>query len=115
MKTLPVSHGAVELALLPLATAGFAIIRANEAPSLTFWISSLIGSLSVIIYAMHLGFGQLHYADLALLDDCFCSALLNESITFFTIVTAVVVVIAVIVGKNTGVTKKSSASIKQSR
>lgn len=78
MKTLPVSHGAVELTLLPLATAGFAIIRANEAPSLTFWISSLIGSLSVIIYAMHLGFGQLHYADLALLDDCFCSALFER-------------------------------------
>ncbi|MBN8434493.1 DMT family transporter [Priestia flexa] len=212
MKTLPVSHGAVELALLPLATAGFAIIRANEAPSLTFWISSLIGSLSVIIYAMHLGFGQLHYADLALLAAViilglsyaeggklskelgswqviawaiiigapffiipvaldistemtqvplkawlsfaylavvsqflayvawysgmamggilkisqiqylqpflmivFAALFLNESITFFTIVTAVVVVIAVIVGKNTGVTKKSSASIKQSR
>ncbi|KZB91241.1 hypothetical protein A2U94_11890 [Bacillus sp. VT 712] len=45
----------------------------------------------------------------------FAALFLNESITFFTIVTAVVVVIAVIVGKNTGVTKKSSASIKQSR
>ncbi|MGE7022048.1 DMT family transporter [Solibacillus cecembensis] len=67
MESLPVSHGAVELALLPLATAGFAIFRAGERPSRKFWISSVIGSLAVIMYALHLGFGQLQYADLALL------------------------------------------------
>ncbi|HZH61361.1 MAG TPA: DMT family transporter [Metabacillus sp.] len=67
MGYVPVSHGAVELALLPLATAGFAMFRAGEIPSLKFWISSIIGSLAVIVYALHLGFGQLQYADLALL------------------------------------------------
>ncbi len=67
METLPVSHGAVELALLPLATAGFAMFRAGEVPSIKFWISSIIGSLAVIVYALHLGFGQLQFADLALL------------------------------------------------
>ncbi|MCT4477015.1 DMT family transporter [Peribacillus frigoritolerans] len=67
METLPVSHGAVELALLPLATAGFAIFRAGENPSLKFWISSIISSLAVVMYALHLGFGQLQFADLALL------------------------------------------------
>lgn len=67
MESLPVSHGAVELALLPLATAGFAIFRAGERPSRKFWVSSIIGSLAVIMYALHLGFGQLQYADLALL------------------------------------------------
>lgn len=67
MQDLPVSHGAVEVALLPLATAGFAMLRAGEIPSLKFWISSAIGSLAVIIYALHLGFGSLQYADLALL------------------------------------------------
>ncbi len=67
MESLPVSHGAVELALLPLATAGFAILRAGEVPSLKFWISSFVGSLAVISYAAYLGFGQLQYADLALL------------------------------------------------
>ncbi|QOS88694.1 MULTISPECIES: DMT family transporter [Bacillales] len=67
MESLPVSHGAVELALLPLATAGFAIFRAGEFPSLKFWISSMISSLAVIMYALHLGFGQLQFADLALL------------------------------------------------
>ena len=67
MESLPVSHGAVEVALLPLATAGFATFRAGERPSLKFWISSIIGSFSVIMYALHLGFGQLQFADLALL------------------------------------------------
>jgi drug/metabolite transporter (DMT)-like permease len=67
MEILPVSHGAVELALLPLATTGFAMFRAKEIPSLKFWISSIIGSLAVIVYALHLGFGQLQFADLALL------------------------------------------------
>lgn len=67
MQSLPVSHGAVEVALLPLATAGFAMFRANEIPSLKFWFSSIIGSLAVIMYALHLGFGQLQFADLALL------------------------------------------------
>ncbi len=67
MTSLPVSHGAVELALLPLATAGFAIFRAGERPSLKFWLSSVIGAIAVIIYASHLGLGQLHMADLALL------------------------------------------------
>ncbi|MFJ5766298.1 DMT family transporter [Lysinibacillus sp. NPDC093210] len=67
MESLPVSHGAVELALLPLATAGFAMFRAGEKPSLKFWMSSLIGSLAVFVYAIHLGLGQLQFADLALL------------------------------------------------
>jgi len=67
MESLPVSHGAVELALLPLATAGFAMLRAGETPSIKFWVSSIIASLAVIMYALHLGFGQLQFADLALL------------------------------------------------
>ncbi|WP_375091184.1 DMT family transporter [Peribacillus sp. RS7] len=67
MESLPVSHGAVELALLPLSTAGFAMFRAGEIPSRKFWVSSMIGSLAVIMYALHLGFGQLQFADLALL------------------------------------------------
>lgn len=67
MESLPVSHGAVEVALLPLSTAGFAMLRAGEIPSIKFWISSLIGSFAVIIYALHLGFGHLQFADLAIL------------------------------------------------
>ncbi|MGE7949737.1 DMT family transporter [Lysinibacillus sp. NPDC093688] len=67
MTSLPVSHGAVELALLPLATAGFAMIRAGEIPSIKFWLSSIVGAMAVMIYAIYLGLGQLHVADIALL------------------------------------------------
>jgi drug/metabolite transporter (DMT)-like permease len=67
MESLPVSHGAVVLALLPLATAGFAVFRAGEIPSFTFWLASIAGSSAVIAYAFHLGFGGLQFADLALL------------------------------------------------
>ncbi|PLS16075.1 multidrug transporter [Bacillus sp. M6-12] len=67
MKTLPVSHGAVELALLPLATAGIAMLRAGERPSLRFWIASFIGAGTVILYAINLGFGKLQFEDLGLL------------------------------------------------
>ena len=67
MTRLPVTHGAIELALLPLATAGFALFRAGERPSFKFWLSSVIGAIAVIIYASFLGLGQLHMADLALL------------------------------------------------
>lgn len=67
MESLPVSHGAVVLALLPLATTGFAVFRAREIPSFKFWVASIVGSSAVIAYAFHLGFGGLQFADLALL------------------------------------------------
>lgn len=67
MKSLPVSHGAIELALLPLATAGFALWRGGERPSKRYWIASLIGSIAVIIYAVYLGLGQLQKGDIALI------------------------------------------------
>lgn len=67
MKSLPVSHGAVELALLPLATAGFAVWRGGERPSKRYWIASIIGAITVIIYAVFLGLGQLQAGDIALI------------------------------------------------
>lgn len=67
MKSLPVSHGAVELALLPLATAGFAIWRGGERPSKRYWAVSIIGAISVLMYAIYLGLGQLQKGDIALI------------------------------------------------
>ncbi|MBT2655848.1 DMT family transporter [Bacillus sp. ISL-18] len=67
MKSLPVSHGAVELALLPLATAGFAMWRGGERPSKRYWISSIIGAIAVLLYAVYLGLGQLQNGDVALI------------------------------------------------
>lgn len=67
MKSLPVSHGAIELALLPLATAGFAMWRGGERPSKRYWIASMIGAITVLVYAFFLGLGQLQKGDIALL------------------------------------------------
>lgn len=67
MKTLPVSHGAIELALLPLATAGFAMWRGGERPFKRYWIASIIASIAVLIYAVYLGLGQLQKGDVALI------------------------------------------------
>ncbi|MEK4385576.1 DMT family transporter [Solibacillus sp. FSL W7-1464] len=67
MKSLPVSHGAIELALLPLATAGFAMWRGGERPSKRYWIASAAAAITVIIYAIYLGLGQLHKGDFALI------------------------------------------------
>ncbi|RUL53539.1 DMT family transporter [Lysinibacillus antri] len=67
MKSLPVSHGAIELALLPLATAGFAMWRGGERPSKRYWIASVMGAVIVFIYAVYLGLGQLQKGDIALI------------------------------------------------
>jgi drug/metabolite transporter (DMT)-like permease len=75
MEHLPASHGAVILALLPLATAGAAVFRAGERPSFPFWIASLVGSLTVLYYGLREGFGQLRLGDLALLGAVISAAI----------------------------------------
>ncbi len=67
MERVPASHGAVVLALLPLATAGMGAWRAHERPSARFWLASAFGSVAVLAYAIRQGAGQLTMADGALL------------------------------------------------
>ncbi|MGU9544951.1 DMT family transporter [Bacillus cereus] len=67
MKSLPVSHGAIEVALLPLATAGFATWRGREQLSKRYWIASIISTITVLLYAVYLGLGQLQMGDIALI------------------------------------------------
>lgn len=50
MDRVPASHGAVELALLPLATAAVSALRYGERPSWLFWSCSGAGALTVLIY-----------------------------------------------------------------
>lgn len=66
MQFVPAIHGAVVLALLPLATALAGALVAHERPSAGFWIMALLGSLVVVIFAVYKGGGTLHAADLAL-------------------------------------------------
>jgi drug/metabolite transporter (DMT)-like permease len=60
-------HGSVVNGLLPLATAGLAVIRAGERPSGAYWAWSAIGFGAVVAYVVHEGGGTLHAADVLLI------------------------------------------------
>ena len=66
MQQLPASHAAVVNGILPLATAIAATIRVGERPSMRFWIASLIGSATVILFAVISGAGHIQSADILL-------------------------------------------------
>jgi len=60
------SHGSVVNGLLPLATAGLAVIRAGERPSARYWACSFVGFSAVIAFVIAQGGRSLHVADLLL-------------------------------------------------
>jgi drug/metabolite transporter (DMT)-like permease len=62
--TVPSSHGAVVLGLLPLATAVAAVPLAGERPSLAFWLLSIAGALIVAAYALRGGDADIATGDL---------------------------------------------------
>jgi drug/metabolite transporter (DMT)-like permease len=64
LKSVPASHGAVLVGILPLATAAFSALRGNEQPSPGFWAAALAGSAVVVGFALHQGGGSFHLADL---------------------------------------------------
>jgi drug/metabolite transporter (DMT)-like permease len=63
------AHGAVVIALLPMSTAIWAVLRASERPPVAFWLSSGAGLLAVLAFvATGGGFsGSLSLADIYLL------------------------------------------------
>lgn len=63
MRSLPASHGAVLVGILPLATAVFAVLRGKERPSSGFWLMALIGTALVVVFALRQGGGSFHLAD----------------------------------------------------
>jgi len=67
MERVPASHGAIIVALLPLATAGAAAFFSGERPSRLYWLSSSAACLTILGYAFISGMGALQWADLALL------------------------------------------------
>ncbi|MCO1338366.1 hypothetical protein BJH93_05570 [Kocuria polaris] len=68
LTTAPASHGAVVIALLPAATAVFAVLRAGERPVRSFWIAAGIGAVAAVAFAVIQGGGlaALHWSDLLL-------------------------------------------------
>jgi drug/metabolite transporter (DMT)-like permease len=67
MQYVPASHGAIIVGLIPLFTAMFAMLLAQERPSVAYWLAGLVGSSAIVIYSVYVGGGSLHPADLALL------------------------------------------------
>lgn len=75
MQYVPAAHGAVVLALLPLATALAGALVAHERPSTGFWLVATAGSALVVWFALSRGGGGLHAADWALVAAIASAAL----------------------------------------
>ncbi|MEG4213127.1 DMT family transporter [Microcoleus sp. S13_B4] len=74
MQQVPAAHGAVVLGLLPLATAIAGFLRAGDRPDFSFWIASIVGSTTVVVFGIISGAGQLQSADLALFGAVIAAA-----------------------------------------
>jgi drug/metabolite transporter (DMT)-like permease len=75
LRTLPASHGAVLVGILPLATAVFSALRGNEKPSTGFWAMALLGSAIVIGFALRQSGGSFQPADLLMFGAVILGAL----------------------------------------
>jgi len=75
MRSLPASHGAIVLGILPLATALGGAFRAGDRPSAAFWLYSSLGSAVVVGFTIVSGGGVLQMADLALLGAVAAAAM----------------------------------------
>ena len=66
LTTSSASHGAVVIALLPVTTAVFAVIRGKERPPLPFWIFAVLGAVAALGFASLQadGFGAPVFTDL---------------------------------------------------
>ena len=67
MTTVPAAHGAVVVGLLPLSTALFGAWLADERPSLIFWLSTVVGSITIAFFSLWSGGGSFHTGDFLLL------------------------------------------------
>ncbi|MET0855507.1 MAG: DMT family transporter [Telluria sp.] len=75
LRTLPASHGAILVGILPLATAVFSALRGNEKPSRGFWAMALLGTGLVIGFALRQSGGSFHLADLLMFGAVVLGAL----------------------------------------
>jgi len=69
------AHSAVLVGLLPAATAALAVVRGGERPKWQFWAACAFGMVTVLVFAMIQGAGQIRVADLWLLAAVGCAAL----------------------------------------
>ncbi|MCB8881914.1 DMT family transporter [Acidisoma cellulosilytica] len=64
LRHIDAGHSVVFIGLLPLMTAGFAVLRGGERPKPLFWLFSVLGSLSVVGFALGQGGGAATAGDL---------------------------------------------------
>ena len=67
LQTAASAHGAVVVALLPAATAAFAVLRGGERPSPVFWVAAVAGLAVVLSFSLARTGGALTLADVELL------------------------------------------------
>jgi len=63
---VPASHGGVVLGILPLTTAAAASIILGERPSLSFWSLAGLGTMVVVVFALHDSGGEIAIGDIYL-------------------------------------------------
>lgn len=67
LRTVPSSHGAVVVGLLPAATAVAAVLLTRERPRPAFWLVSALGVAAVVAFAATTGAGHLESGDALML------------------------------------------------
>lgn len=67
MQTIPASHGAIVIGLLPISTAGVSALTSRESPSKAFWGVSLLGTLLTLAFVFRLGGGGFELGHLYLI------------------------------------------------
>lgn len=75
MQSVPASHGAIVVGVLPLATAIFAAWLGGERPSKAFWLCAVAGSGVVLLFAWRSSGGGFAAGDLWLLAAVVLGAL----------------------------------------
>jgi drug/metabolite transporter (DMT)-like permease len=75
LRSVPSSHGAVVVGLLPAATALMGVIRGRERPSILFWIAAAVGLIAILVFCASSGMGRLHLEDGLLLLAVLLAAL----------------------------------------
>jgi drug/metabolite transporter (DMT)-like permease len=77
LTTASASHGAVVIALLPAATAVFAVLRGHERPPVPFWVFAVLGAVAAVAFAslQSDGFGPPVWTDLLFFGAVIAAAL----------------------------------------
>jgi drug/metabolite transporter (DMT)-like permease len=64
LQQITAAHSIVFIGLLPLATAAFGVLRGGERPKTPFWLFSILGALTVALFALYRSDGGTDVGDL---------------------------------------------------